>query len=166
MKYYAMIGGECKGPWTLEELHEGGVMPDTYVWCKGMDDWQKADEVADICRFYRQKIAEPSEDISPSEAESDSTNVPIIGELPTAEEVVKNDVPPRNLLPYAVVVTLLCCPITGIVAIYFSYLTNKKMREGKREEAGEVFRQARMWVGVTFFLGFLVYAILGKVFGG
>lgn len=34
-----------------------GVRPDTYVWCKGMDDWMKADEVPDICRYFRQRLS-------------------------------------------------------------------------------------------------------------
>lgn len=56
MKYFAMIDGERRGPYTLEELGTAGVLPDTYVWCKGMDNWQKAEEVADICRYYRQRL--------------------------------------------------------------------------------------------------------------
>lgn len=57
MKYFAMIDGEQKGPLTLQELPAAGVTPDTYVWCKGMADWEKAGDVADICRFFRQRIA-------------------------------------------------------------------------------------------------------------
>ena len=34
-----------------------GVRPDTYVWCKGMDDWMPADEVPDICRYFRQRLS-------------------------------------------------------------------------------------------------------------
>ena len=56
MKYYAMINDKQVGPMELPELVEAGLMPDTYVWCKGMADWQQANEVADICRFFRNRI--------------------------------------------------------------------------------------------------------------
>lgn len=57
MKYFAMIGGVQRGPFPLDRLVEEGVRPDTYVWCKGMDDWVQANEVPDICRFFRQRLA-------------------------------------------------------------------------------------------------------------
>lgn len=58
MKYYAFIDGEQKGPFELDELVAAGVRPTTYIWCKGMDDWQEAQEVPEVCRLYRQHIAE------------------------------------------------------------------------------------------------------------
>lgn len=57
MKFFAMIEGERKGPFTLDELADAGVTPQTYVWTKGMKDWEKAEENADICRYFRQRIA-------------------------------------------------------------------------------------------------------------
>ena len=57
MKYFAMIGGHRIGPMELDEMPKQGVRPDTYVWCKGMDDWMKADEVPDICRYFRQRLS-------------------------------------------------------------------------------------------------------------
>ena len=56
MKYFAIIEGEKQGPFELEQLAEAGVRPSTYVWCKGMADWEKAENVADICRMYRGRL--------------------------------------------------------------------------------------------------------------
>lgn len=56
--YYAMLGDRQVGPMTLEELADLGIRPDTYVWCKGMPDWERADENGDVCRFFRQRLAE------------------------------------------------------------------------------------------------------------
>ena len=41
----------------LDDMPREGVRPDTYVWCKGMADWMKADEVPDICRYFRQRLS-------------------------------------------------------------------------------------------------------------
>lgn len=57
MKYFAMIGGHQYGPMTLDEMVSEGVRPDTYVWCKGMDDWTLAGDVPDICRYFRQRLS-------------------------------------------------------------------------------------------------------------
>lgn len=56
MKYYAMIEGQQRGPFELEELPGAGVRPSTYIWCKGMDDWEKAEDIADVCRLFRNHL--------------------------------------------------------------------------------------------------------------
>lgn len=53
-----MLGDRQVGPMTLEELADLGIRPDTYIWCKGMPDWERADENGDVCRFFRQRLAE------------------------------------------------------------------------------------------------------------
>lgn len=55
-KYYAMIDGERKGPYSLEELPAAGVRPSTYIWTKGLTDWQKAEDNADVCRLFRNHL--------------------------------------------------------------------------------------------------------------
>ena len=71
MKYFAMIDGRQHGPFSLDDLVKEGVRPDTYVWCKGMDDWAMASDVPDICRYFRQRLSGslPSMRVSPAQAE-------------------------------------------------------------------------------------------------
>lgn len=57
MQIFAMIDGRQTGPLQLDNLVEAGVGPDTYVWSKGMADWEKASEVPDICRYFRLRLA-------------------------------------------------------------------------------------------------------------
>lgn len=57
MKYFAMIEGRQYGPMELDDMVREGVRPDTYVWCKGMDDWALASDVPDICRYFRQRLS-------------------------------------------------------------------------------------------------------------
>ncbi len=52
-----MIDGHQYGPMELDEMVKEGVRPDTYVWCKGMDDWTLASDVPDICRYFRQRLS-------------------------------------------------------------------------------------------------------------
>lgn len=187
-----MIDGERQGPFELEQLADVGVRPDTYVWCKGMPDWQPAEEVADICRFWRRHItelmypqlAEPSpsahydENIKNTpEKKSDEELNPArrraIG--PENDKIINPDPsvfesePPRTML-MAVLVTLLCLPPTGFAAIYYSWLSGKRWRESAsqqeperlqtRRDAHDAARLARMWTGITLFLGMIAWSFI------
>lgn len=196
-----MIDGERRGPFTLEELHASGVRPDTYVWCKGMSDWEKAEDVADICRFYRQRIfnlMHPSS--SPTVRENDDNendseedpylNFPLsfrrYARQAGADPNIKEPEPdtsrrPTSLIPLSVTLLLLCCPITGVIALYYAIKSrhawneahrstqdhNKELysdseRQALSRKAHEYARLARMWCGITFFLGFFLAAFMSK----
>lgn len=206
MRYFAMIDGERRGPFELTELADAGVRPDTYVWCKGMDDWQKAEEVADICRFYRQRIfdlmhpsASPAQVQSQPNEEQQMTaddpyaDIPIrfrgmvrrSGEQPGPKADISPDTsrPPAPTLFLSLFLTLFCFPFTGFVAIYYSYkaraawqesqrsqsdnnrqLYNDQERENLRRQSHDYDRQAKMWIGITFFLGMIFYAFISHRF--
>lgn len=206
MRYFAMIDGERRGPFELNELAEAGVRPGTYVWCKGMPDWEKAEDVADICRFYRQRIFDmmhPSSRPTPGQAGVPTTdgaqdrggedpygNLPLrfremvrrSGEVPTGTEPDEPDtsLPPTPTLFISIFLLFFCFPVTGFVAVYYSYksrqawteanrseskqgkqLYSDSEREGLRRQAHDYDRQAKMWIGITFFLGMILYALLG-----
>ncbi|MDE6392339.1 MAG: GYF domain-containing protein [Muribaculaceae bacterium] len=200
-RYFAMIDGERCGPFALDSLADAGVRPDTYVWCKGMADWEKAEDVADICRFYRQRIFGLMHPSPPAPAVSDPADsndgsdpyeeVPLrfremarrSGALPegTVPDRKDTSVPPAPTLFLSVMLTLFCFPVTGLVAIYYSYrsrvawaesqrsesksaknLYSDQEREEYKRQAHDYERQAKMWIGITFFLGMILFALLGK----
>lgn len=204
MQYYAMIEGEQRGPYELGQLPEAGVRPGTYVWCKGMDSWEKAEDVADICRYYRQRIFDlthPSRPQSPPPTPQDQEasddpfeSVPLrfrglvrrSGEVPgPAQDPDWTDTstPPVSTIILATFLTVFCFPITGVVAIYYSMMASKawneatrsqskqqkalyseQEREELREQAHDYSRSAKMWIGITFFMGLILYAFLGRTF--
>lgn len=184
--YFAMIEGERKGPMRLDELEAAGVRPDTYVWCKGMDDWRKAEDVADICRYYRQLLFDrmhptapaPVADHQPDQARDDEGQA-VSGprgyfhSFPMPEEDPAELLyPPMPTLGVAIAVLLFCFPFTGILAVYYSIAARKEwdksveISEGKaqgdadnfRRRAHDSSRKAKMWVGITFFVGLIFYA--------
>ncbi len=57
MKYFAMVVGVQYAPMERADMVKEGVRPETYVWCKWMDDWMPASEVPDICRYFRQRLS-------------------------------------------------------------------------------------------------------------
>lgn len=186
-KYYAMIDGEQKGPFALEELPANGVRPSTYIWCKGMDDWQKAEENAEVCRLFRNHlydIMHPQQQDNSSatlSSENDKWKVKPDSQdgkypsrfdrflqetgndpLPTLDEVEANkDIssPPVSMIGYAWLVTFLCFPPTGIVALIYSYKSKNAWTKGENSLAHELNRKAKMWTGISFFLGLIGYGL-------
>ena len=205
-----MIDGERRGPFTLAELHDAGVRPDTYVWCKGMADWEKAEDVADICRFYRQRIFDLMHPSSPEKAgdmvSSDgqagtSTDADPYSGVPlrfreyarkagidpsvfTPSDREDFSRPPVSLITISILLIFFCFPITGFIAFYYALMSRKAWDESQRdskdkstdlystEEKKEMARKAynyerlaKMWCGITFFLGFIFYAFLTRFIG-
>ena len=155
-----MLGDRQVGPMTLEELADLGIRPDTYIWCKGMPDWERADENGDVCRFFRRRLAElrhPSPKASlPAATDNPSGNAPeqtdTYDAVPQkfryyfqksgapAPEKADHDPadhdpsvpPPSGLLFFATVVTVLCFFPTGIMAIYCAFNARKAWEESNR----------------------------------
>lgn len=176
MRYFAMIDGRKCGPYTLDELADAGVRPDTYVWCKGMPDWQHAEEVADICRFFRQYIFNMMHPAPEPAAQAQGQPIP-------PQIIYVSQLPPASTLFLAIFTTLACFPPTGIVAIIYSTKATKawieaqktnpqsgaspyseKEKEELKRLAHDYSRSAKMWTGITFFLGVIFYAFLSHKF--
>ncbi|MBD5283154.1 MAG: DUF4339 domain-containing protein [Bacteroides sp.] len=202
MKYFAMINGERKGPYTLDELAEAGVTPETYVWSKGMKDWEKAEEVADICRYFRQRIAalqhpgtikmpgahydtenqreaQNPDDGLTDEQRQELEKLPIAfremirksGMIPNGSSEPPQDIydfRPYSMLFPAVLATVFCCPVTGFIALFYSFksqtLWNKAMKQSEQKDTGrelkirahQAARNARIWTGITICAGLML----------
>lgn len=60
MMYYFANGMEQRGPYSLEEMAQFGLRPDTLVWREGMANWQRMDSVAELMALVpKATIAEP-----------------------------------------------------------------------------------------------------------
>ncbi len=186
-----MADGQRRGPYRIDQLVEAGVGPSTYVWCKGMDDWQRADEVAEICRFWRRRLAgihDADEELKNTDPKMGDDNPsgedmnPHIGRatiLGPEQDSMSNPDPetlrkqPANGMMLAVLFTLLCFPPTGFVAIFMywrsaaewarSLNVKGEEAEGMRRAAWDYSRQGRMWTGITFFLGLILWALLFRL---
>lgn len=161
MKYFAMLGETRVGPLSLEELADLGVRPDTYIWCKGMDDWERADENGDICRYFRQRLSElrhptpksvlptVAAEENPAEEDEDYSAVPprfrymvqrYGGPAPEKADHDPADhdpatPPPPGMLTLAILVTVICFPFTGAAAIYYAVRARNFWAEAKRSDS-------------------------------
>lgn len=71
--------------------------------------------------------------------------------------------PPSNLV-WAILATILCCQVTGVVAIIFGAMVGGKYREGDYEAAKKYSDRAAIWCMVSLVIG-IVYVPFALVLG-
>lgn len=183
--YFARIDRENRGPFTLSQLLEAGVRPRTYVWTKGMERWERAEDVPDVCRAMRYQLAglpvpgeepqpapENGQEVAPQRQQG--VQLPFFGiyGFPEPETNTDYDIKPQGVsVIMAVILSVLCFPITGMVAIWFAYkfndLWNKSEADGLtyeerhklRAEAFEKARLYRIMIGLTVCVGLIMMGI-------
>ena len=158
----------------------------TYVWHEELDDWHRIDrlsEFADIVAAKQKAAAEHSEESEESEhsesAESSeeseysdsSVTPPPVPQQPELQPampqppmpqppmsqppVVPEAEAPTNLV-WAVIATVMCCQITGVIAIVYGVMTSSANSAGNYEKARRYSDIAQIWVMVSIVLG-LIY---------
>lgn len=193
MKIFARIDNKQVGPFGLGELLEAGVRPSTFVWHKGMEDWERAEDVPEVCRAMRRALAgfdpitgeliasadinnqgnqpveKSPEELMKEEMQARAEGLRGIRNLPETEIPKNYDIRPQGVSVIgAILATVLCFPLTGLVAIWYAMKcrTHWKMSEDKNissEEASALRRSAhddariyRMMMGITFCLGIIM----------
>ena len=83
------------------------------------------------------------------------------------EQVNQPQVPPPNYLVFAIIVTILCCQIFGIVSIVFAAQVNSKWNAGDYQGAMNASKNAKLWawVGVASGMAVIIIFALLSVFG-
>jgi carbohydrate-selective porin OprB len=76
--------------------------------------------------------------------------------------------PPKNWLVEAILATIFCCQIFGIVAIVFAAQVNSKFATGDYDGAESASKDAGKWTKIAFFAGIIqvILAILWIIFWG
>lgn len=83
--------------------------------------------------------------------------------------------PPPNYLVFAILTTIFCCQILGIVSIVFAAQVNSKWNSGDTQGALDASRNAKMWAWIAFGSGLLigvvvmilaVFGVLAGIMGG
>lgn len=170
----------------LPELVEAGLMPETYVWCKGMDDWKPASEVADICRFFRNRIfdlmhptAAPAVQGSHEATrefrlmdDEDYKGLKrrefynAVGEqvAHTAkdpdQEKLENGIPPARIPGWVTALAILLFLPLGIPALMQSRKSRKLWAAGLEKDSLDTARSARMCAGMAICIGMMVWPML------
>ena len=154
-QYWINFKGTQQGPMSLEELSKLGLDDSAYVWHSGLPDWVKItsgasipDEVPELDNVIHDAngpvMAEP---YAGPQAYATQQAMPV-----EAEQVP--DCPPTNLV-WAIIATLLCCSLPGIVGIVFAFMTKKYYREGNYKKAQRMSDYGAWAVIISIMLGII-----------
>jgi hypothetical protein len=75
--------------------------------------------------------------------------------------------PERGLagtLTFALVTTVTCCPVTGVVAMLHALRAMDRARCGDEAGRTTAAAQARLWAWITVVLGLVFYAVVALLF--
>ena len=129
MIYYA-VGGERRGPFTLEAITPY-LRPDTLVWYQGLSDWQPAAQ-------------------APLTAHLFANTPPPVGGTSFQSGYSRNiydSRPPRpsTYLVWAILTTIFCCLPFGIVSVVYAARVDSLYAQGLYAEAEDSSRKAKNW---------------------
>lgn len=84
-----------------------------------------------------------------------------------SEQIKQPQAPPPNYLVFAIIVTIFCCQILGIVSIIFAAQVNSKWYAGDFEGALNASKNAKLWAWIGVASAFAILLILGmlSIFG-
>ena len=151
-KYWVNIDGIQSGPISRDELADMDFNPEvTYVWHQELDDWHRIDQLSEFADIVAGKSVQQSVTPPPIPSEPEMPVVPPVPPMPAPSEAEA----PTNLV-WAVIVTVMCCQITGIIAIVYGAMTSTANSAGNYEKARHYSDIAQIWVMVSIALG-LVY---------
>jgi len=70
MEFFIIKNDQQQGPFTLEQLSNMSIMPDTPVWCEGMEDWTTASNVEELKSLvaYAPQANAAQSTVAPSQA--------------------------------------------------------------------------------------------------
>ena len=156
-QYFAFIDGSQQGPFELDKLPAAGVRPSTYIWCKGMDDWHRADEVAEVREMFRRHLnnrsepqvaapeiqtpqPEPRKNFFGGEKEQKEQKPETMrfGRIPPVEEQEPDiNRPPQVSMTLAVMSLILCFIPTGIAAVIFAFKAQKAWEQSLKDVTAE-----------------------------
>ena len=146
MEFHMIRNGKQEGPFTVEELSQQGITPESEVWAPGMADWMQAGDVPELTAVLQRAEFEASQ-----QAARMAENQPTMGqpyEPPVAPSQAPPQVPPRYPAQEEPKKKSGCTPwllAALILAILFATMVFTCPDRQKHEEAIQEVTKA--WVG-------------------
>lgn len=142
--------GERLGPMTLEQLVSLHPQPDTPVWRQGLSDWTAACQVEELRPLF--VAAAP-----PVPPVSAPCQAPAPRPMPYNYQSAANpqQAMPPTYLAWCIVAMLLCCIVTGVVALVYSTKVSGRYYAGDYEGARKASETTAIWLAVTVVCGLI-----------
>jgi len=75
------------------------------------------------------------------------------------QQLNQQQTPPSNYLVFAILVTIFCCQILGIVSIVFAAQVNSRWNAGDIAGANDASKNAKLWAWIAFGAGLLTVVV-------
>lgn len=164
--FYIDTEGKQKGTFSPEELRQEPVKRDTLVWTQGMEQWKRAEEVAELSLLF-----DPTSSMqAPTMAAPQTSAAP----TPQAQKMM-----PKSWMVESILVTILpfmlCSSffsLLGIIAIVYAAQVESFFNRGDYAAAVEASHAAgkwtriAMWIAIGWVLLIIIAIILMFVFVG
>lgn len=156
-KYHYSDGTNSFGPFTLEELKEIGIVPDTYIWFEGMTNWKPAKELPELSFLIAQGEKPYYTQAGPPPPHYGQSTPPPYGTLVAQ--------PPPSYLIWAILSTLFCCLPFGIVSIVYASSVERKFYSGDIAGAQRASDAARKWLWINVAVSVAAWIFYLAIFG-
>lgn len=151
IKYWIICEGLRKGPFSLPELKEMHLGPDTPVWREGLQNWVALKDLEELADNPPVEIP-----VIPMQVNGNNFRKSFHASSQYSGDR-KGEIPPMpsTYLVWSIVTMLLCCLIPGIVALIYSLKVSSRYSAGDYEGAEKASEMASMWVMVTIVCGLI-----------
>jgi hypothetical protein len=147
MKYYIVINGEQKGPFSIDELRSQGITPETLVWKEGYAGWVKAGSVPELSGIF---TTPPPHDGTGAYQAYQSTSGMGQNANGYSQPYSTGGQPmgemPKTWLVESIIATVLCCLPLGIAALVNAADVESTYRVGRYNDAVRKSQNAKNWL--------------------
>ncbi|MDE5844659.1 MAG: CD225/dispanin family protein [Muribaculaceae bacterium] len=147
MKYWLILNNQQVGPFETDQMWQVDFNALTPVWYEGLPDWVQARDVEELRAIIIQREASRMNHynrpvssaehvyVQPVEEYSVEMNAEPVREQPAqfqsnVSPMAKAEERPSNYLVWAIIVTILCNIIMGVIAIIFASKVNTAFDRG------------------------------------
>lgn len=152
--YHYTDGVNSFGPFTIYELKDKNIKPDTLIWTEGLSNWTKARDIPEISQEFSFNNVPPT---IPSQNETFNTN--------TDNSFKTNERPPKTYLLETILSTIFCCWPLGIVSIIYAARVERKFYAGDIEGAIQDSANAKKWMVINIIACAILYIGYFGIFG-
>ena len=170
MKYWIYRDGLQRGPFTIEELADMNLTPDTPVWYEGLDNWITAAEAPGLAPFLTTRndgadnrpvdVEYTEADSSAGAAFSSNQFGPQQTQEPLRSHACEQSRPqsecPPTYLAWSIIVTICCCLPLGIAAIIYSGKVKPCWQQGDERGAYKASETAQLLIILSVTISLLI----------
>ena len=147
MKYYIVINGEQKGPFSVDELRLKGITSETRVWKEGYAGWVRAGSVPELAGLFTTPPPHDGTNSYQAYQTSGSTSQNTSGYSQSyGMEGQPMGEMPKTWLVESIIATVLCCLPLGIAALINAADVESSYRVGRYNDAVRKSQNAKNWL--------------------